>query len=323
VRHLREFLEMQLELGKSRETELLMPWPVFIQGPPGVGKTAVVYQFAEANDLRVLDFRLAAYEPTDLTGWPYRKENGRLGYLLPDRIPFEDEPDTPPTIAFLDEFNYADADVLRAAQMFVDRHIHGRRLHPNVAIIAAGNAQGDNADVKKLATPLVSRFVWYYAKSNLEAFARWGFGKLHPLVMAYLHASTDALYVAPDERDKLFPCPRMWERVSEALHHLALGDECRRFVEGCIGKEAASAFMAMIPNLAQVTPLAQLLDGVCSDELDIQVTEAKILKTHLRMKVVDGEMDENAACNAIDACAEMSPELRQQAKKYISTGRDY
>ena len=49
--------------------------PVFLWGPPGVGKSDIVAQIGESAEREVIDVRLALWEPTDIKGIPYFDAN--------------------------------------------------------------------------------------------------------------------------------------------------------------------------------------------------------------------------------------------------------
>ena len=48
--------------------------PVFIWGPPGVGKSEIVDTITQERAGMMIDLRLALMEPTDLRGIPYYNE---------------------------------------------------------------------------------------------------------------------------------------------------------------------------------------------------------------------------------------------------------
>src|SRR3978361_48928 len=52
--------------------------PAFLWGPPGVGKSQVVAQVAEALGLRLIDIRAVLLDPVDLRGLP-TVEQGKAG----------------------------------------------------------------------------------------------------------------------------------------------------------------------------------------------------------------------------------------------------
>ena len=45
--------------------------PIFIWGPPGIGKSDIVKQIGDEQDREVVDVRLSLWEPTDIKGIPY------------------------------------------------------------------------------------------------------------------------------------------------------------------------------------------------------------------------------------------------------------
>ena len=45
--------------------------PIFIWGPPGIGKSDIIKQLGLELDAHVIDIRLSLWEPTDIKGIPY------------------------------------------------------------------------------------------------------------------------------------------------------------------------------------------------------------------------------------------------------------
>ena len=45
------------------EKLLMTRWPVFLWGPPGIGKSSIVAQAAKALELQLLDVRAALLDP--------------------------------------------------------------------------------------------------------------------------------------------------------------------------------------------------------------------------------------------------------------------
>ena len=71
----------------SRIKEVLGPlldsrWPIFLWGPPGVGKSSIVYQVVESRGWKLMDVRASLLDPTDLRGIPY-VENGQANWAPP------------------------------------------------------------------------------------------------------------------------------------------------------------------------------------------------------------------------------------------------
>ncbi len=59
-----------------------------IWGPPGIGKSSIVAQTAQAHGLEMIDLRLSQLAPTDLRGLPVA-EHGVSRWYPPEFLPHE------------------------------------------------------------------------------------------------------------------------------------------------------------------------------------------------------------------------------------------
>ena len=85
--------------------------PVFLWGPPGIGKSELVKSIGDSGVLgttKVIDMRLALFEPTDLRGYPVPNvETGTMQWLPPSDLPTKEMSEQYETIIlFLDERRY-------------------------------------------------------------------------------------------------------------------------------------------------------------------------------------------------------------------------
>ena len=83
-------------LIKNRLQLSLMLW-----GPPGIGKSSIVFDVAKQSDLELVDLRLSQLAPTDLRGLPVA-EDGLSRWFPPEFLPHKGK-----GILFLDEINMA------------------------------------------------------------------------------------------------------------------------------------------------------------------------------------------------------------------------
>ncbi len=126
-----------------------------LSGSPGTGKSSLMNQVAKDYQLKLLDLRLSQCTPEDLQGYPMR--NGNKATFTPfDIFPLEGE-EIPEGyegwILFLDELTSATKPVQAAAyKLILDRMVGSYRLHPNVAIVGAGNKMTDRAVVNQMST---------------------------------------------------------------------------------------------------------------------------------------------------------------------------
>ena len=63
--------------------------PIFIWGPPGIGKSEIVHQIgSEYKKSLVIDIRLSLWEPTDIKGIPYFDSNSNsMVWAPPAELP--------------------------------------------------------------------------------------------------------------------------------------------------------------------------------------------------------------------------------------------
>ena len=65
--------------------------PIFLWGPPGIGKSDLVATMAEELGGACIDLRLGQMEPTDIRGIPfYNKDNGKVDWAPPIELPDEE-----------------------------------------------------------------------------------------------------------------------------------------------------------------------------------------------------------------------------------------
>src|SRR5210317_167861 len=164
--------------------------PVFLWGPPGIGKSEVVASIAEEQKGLMIDLRLAQMEPTDLRGIPYyNKDNGLMDWAPPIDLPDEElASQYPVVVLFLDEMNSAPPSVQAAAyQLILNRRVGKYVLPDNVVMIAAGNRESDKGVTYRMPTPLANRFVHIEMRADFLAWADWAVNNnIHTDVVGYL-----------------------------------------------------------------------------------------------------------------------------------------
>jgi len=112
--------------------------PIFLWGPPGIGKSDIVHQIGEQMNAKVIDVRLSLWEPTDIKGIPYFDSNiGKMVWAPPLELPDEDLAAQHDNIVlFLDEMNSAAPAVQAAAyQLILNRKVGTYTLPDNVYIV--------------------------------------------------------------------------------------------------------------------------------------------------------------------------------------------
>jgi len=241
--------------------------PVFLWGPPGIGKSEVVAQIGENTDREVIDVRLALWEPTDIKGIPYFDSNANtMTWAPPAELPTD--PDST-AIIFLDELNSAPPAVQAAAyQLILNRRVGTYKLPDGVDIVAAGNRDGDKGVTFRMPAPLANRFVHLEMKVDFDDWQDWAtLNKIHPDVVGYCGFAKQDLYdFDPKGSSKAFATPRSWSFVSDILQEEDMDKETlTNLVAGAIGDGLAVKFMAHRKIASKLPKADDILDGKVKD----------------------------------------------------------
>ena len=193
--------------------------PIFLWGPPGIGKSDIVKQLGDELEAHVIDIRLSLWEPTDIKGIPFfDANNGTMSWAPPLELPNETLASKyKQIILFMDEMNSAAPAVQAAAyQLVLNRRVGTYKLPDNVLIVAAGNREADKGVTYRMPAPLANRFVHLEMTVDWDDYFGWAVDhKIHKDVVGFLTFSKKDLYdFDPKSSSKAFATPRSWSFVS-------------------------------------------------------------------------------------------------------------
>lgn len=252
---------------KSIQKAIQKRRPVFLWGPPGIGKSDIVKQIGESLDRPVIDVRLALWEPTDIKGIPYyNADQGKMVWAPPAELPVDPESKA---IIFLDELNSAPPAVQAAAyQLVLNRRVGTYELPEGVDVVAAGNREGDRGVTYRMPAPLANRFIHLEAKVDFDDWQEWAvMNNIHPEVVGYVGFAKQDLYdFDPKTASKSFATPRSWCFVSDLLQDDDIDhDTLTNLVAGAIGDGLAVKFMAHRKIAGRLPKAEDILDGKVKD----------------------------------------------------------
>ena len=277
--------------------------PVFLWGPPGIGKSELVKEIGDSGALGttlVIDMRLALFEPTDLRGYPVpNMETGVMQWLPPADLPNEEtaaQYDT--VIVFLDEMNSAAPSVQAAGyQLILNRRIGQYKLPDNVVMIAAGNRETDKGVTYRMPKPLENRFVHFELRVDFQDWLNWAVhNDVSADVVGYLSFAKGDLYnFDPASSSRGFGTPRSWTFTSEMLED---NDDLSAslqtdLVAGCVGEGIAVKFMAHRKIAGDLPVPEDVLDAKVKTLKTTEVSAMYALATslcyELRDRHINGE----------------------------------
>ena len=224
--------------------------PLFLWGPPGIGKSELVSDITKDLNGFMIDLRLGQMEPTDIRGIPfYNKDVSKMDWAEPIDLPSQELADQYPIVVlFLDEMNSAAPSVQAAAyQLILNRRIGKYHLPDNVVMVAAGNRESDKGVTYRMPTPLANRFIHQEMKTDFASWQDWAVThNIHKDIIGYLGSNKQDLYdFDPKSSSRAFATPRSWSFVSEILSDDD-GDEdtITNLISGTIGEGLAIKFNA-------------------------------------------------------------------------------
>ena len=237
--------------------------PVFMWGPPGIGKSDIIHQIGEEQGREVIDVRLSLWEPTDIKGIPYYNPDSQtMTWAPPIELPSDPESTA---ILFLDELNSAAPATQAAAyQLILNRRVGTYQLPKGVSIVAAGNRESDKGVTYRMPAPLANRFLHLEVKSNFDDWQEWAVkNKIHEQVIGYVGFAKQDLYdFDPRSSSRAFATPRSWSFVSDLLADDDLPEgTLTDLVSGAIGDGLAVKFMAHRKIAKQLPRPEQILKG--------------------------------------------------------------
>lgn len=265
---------------KSILTAFRVKRPLFLWGPPGIGKSELVEGIAQELGGHMIDLRLGQMEPTDIRGIPfYNKDLGKMDWAPPVELPDEDlASQYPIVVLFMDELNAAPASVQAAAyQLILNRRIGKYRLPDNVVMVAAGNRESDKGVTYRMPTPLANRFIHQEMKVDFASYQEWAVqNKIHKDVVGYLSFAKQDLYdFDAKSASRAFATPRSWTFVSQLLDDDTVDDDTlTNLIAGTVGEGLAVKFMAHRKIASKMPNPVDILNGKVKD---LQVKEVSAM----------------------------------------------
>ncbi len=256
--------------------------PVMLWGPPGVGKSQMVYQVGARHQVPVLDIRLSQLEPSDLRGIPFRKGD-LVDWATPSMLP-DAKRHGESGVLFLDEITSAVPSVSAAAyQLILDRRLGDYLVPDGWAVFAAGNRQGDRGVTYAMPAPLANRFSHYELTLNLDDWVAWAYANgIDERVIGFLRYRPEQLFdFDPAINPVAFPSPRSWEFSHRALQKFS--DHPRLLagaLQACVGRAAGIELKAYIDSLDKMPDIEAIMRGEAIDppqEIDLQYAVASAL----------------------------------------------
>jgi hypothetical protein len=234
--------------------------PVFIWGPPGVGKSSLVELFAAQHDLPCISLLGSQLAPEDLIGVP-QIFDGKSRFCPPDLIARDE-----PYVLFLDELNASAPEVQKAFYSLIhERRLANYMLPAGSMVIGAGNRAQDRAITRPMASALMNRMLHIELRASVTDWLEWAYeAHIHPYIIDYISMRPEHLTDLPPENEAPFSTPRAWHMLSDAL--FGFGEDLNAedvtiAATACLSVSHASQFVAFVKQKLIVYRPDLILNG--------------------------------------------------------------
>jgi hypothetical protein len=231
-------------LGPELKANALANIATMIWGPPGEGKSEIVYGVAEEMNAKLFEVRANLFDPVDVRGGLKVVEQKDGTYRTRYGVP-EDYPDTNyqgTVIIFIDELSTAPKATQNSfLQLLTTGKIGTYQCPPNTIFIAAGNRATDRAAVHEMPTPVKNRFSHFTLETNIDDWVAWAMkNNIDESIISFLRYRPQLLSDV-DATQNAFPTPRAWDYVNRKLPFMS--DEFYG-VSSLVGDGAAGEYVA-------------------------------------------------------------------------------
>ena len=201
--------------------------PIYLEGEPGVGKTAIVSQISKEEGIGFVSFSLVHHTRNSLLGLPVIEELGDgdkyTNYTMSEiiaKVKQEVEAGYQEGILLLDEFPCMSESVMPAMLAFLQtKNIGMHHLPEGWVIVLCGNPPEHNKSARTFDAAILDRIRIMKISGNAQVFLDYGIEMgLHDAVLNYLKLRSEHVYVCNEEKGKkeLVTC-RGWENLSHAI----------------------------------------------------------------------------------------------------------
>jgi hypothetical protein len=228
---------------------------IFLQGPPGIGKTATVGQAAKCVEKELRTFPLPTVESVDLRGLP-TVVDGVTRWASP--LPKNGE-----GILLLDELSSAAPDVQVAAHHLVHAEPGSdMSLSAGWHLVLTGNRAQDKTLYRATSAPLRNRMVTINVEPDVKQWAEWALDNhISPTVVGFLRWRPELLIAKEIPGEGAFPSPRSWEASSNILGLELSPAVEKEMLLGTIGEGATVEFAAYLQTSRDLPRIESIMES--------------------------------------------------------------
>lgn len=205
--------------------------PIFLMGPPGIGKTAIMEQVAADLGVGLVSYSMTHHTRQSALGLPFieKKVYGGVEYNVSEYTMSEiiasvydmmECTGLKEGILFLDEINCVSETLAPAMLQFLQYKIFGRhRVPAGWIVVTAGNPPEYNNSVREFDIVTWDRLKRINVEPDYEVWKEYAYKRgIHPAILTYLDIRKSDFYKIETTVDgKSFVTARGWSDLSDMM----------------------------------------------------------------------------------------------------------
>ena len=205
--------------------------PIFLMGPPGIGKTAIMEQVAAELGVGLVSYSMTHHTRQSALGLPFieKKVYGGVEYSVSEYTMSEiiasvydmmERTGLKEGILFLDEINCVSETLAPAMLQFLQYKLFGRHRVPDGwIVVTAGNPPEYNNSVREVDIVTWDRLKRIDVEPDYDVWKEYAYKKgIHPAILTYLDIKKSDFYKIETTVDgKSFVTARGWSDLSDMM----------------------------------------------------------------------------------------------------------
>ncbi len=288
--------------------------PVFLMGPPGIGKTAIMEQIASEMGVGLLTYSMTHHTRQSALGLPFIEHKVYQGqefdiseYTMSEIIAsvyeLMEETGIREGILFLDEINCVSETLTPIMLQFLQYKVFGRHSVPEGwIVVTAGNPPEYNQSVREFDIVTWDRLKRIDCEPDFGVWKEYAIDTgVHPSVITYLEIRPEDFYSIESTVDgKTFVTARGWDDLSQMIilyeHNDIEVDEklVRQYVQDPKIAKRFAVYYDLFNKYKSDYQVEAILRGEVSDEIMARAKAAgfdeRVSFTGLILDAATGEM---------------------------------
>ena len=318
--------------------------PIFLMGPPGIGKTAIMEQIAQELGVALVSYSMTHHTRQSALGLPFieRKTYGGREYRVSEYTMSEiiascydmtEATGLREGILFLDEINCVSETLAPSMLQFLQYKIFGRhRVPEGWIVVTAGNPPEYNNSVRDFDIVTWDRLKRIDVEPDYEVWKEYAYrSNVHPSILSYLDIKKGDFYKIETTVDgKSFVTARGWSDLSDMIrlferHGLTVDESLvSQYLQNRKIAKDFAVYYDLFNKYRSDYQVERILAGEPVEEIKDRARAARfderLSLLSLLLDAVTGEM--HAVCNEEKAQTELMTVLKQVRRDLVRHGAD-